>query len=125
MPAAQAAIPTSRAPAYLARLCGHAGKMSTMASRLHRPRAHPGGTSPQVRQVERHGEEATVTLDCGQWTMHAAPGQLHVRVQAPDAGSLRRIQDLLAARLRTLARREQLVISWQPAPAGEEPGPPG
>jgi hypothetical protein len=122
MPVAQAAIPTSRAAAYLTRLCGHAGKMSTTAGRLHhRPRAHAGGPVPQVRQVKQHADGATITFDCGQLALGAAPGQLHVRVEAADPGSLRRIQDLLTTRLRTLARREQLVITWHPVPASGEP----
>jgi len=126
MPAAQATISTSRAAAYLTRLCGHAGKMSTAAVRLHhRPRAHAGGAPPQVLRVQHDGDEATVTLDCGQWTMHAAPGQLSIRAQAPEQDSLQRIQDLLTTRLLTLARREQLTVTWHPAPDPGEPGQPG
>ena len=126
MPAAQATISTSRAAAYLTRLCGHAAKMSTMTMRLHhRPRAHSGGAPPQVLHVRHDGDEATVTLDCGQWTMHAAPGQLSIRAQAPEQDSLQRIQDLLTTRLLTLARREQLTVTWHPAPDPGEPGQPG
>jgi hypothetical protein len=126
MPAAQATISTSRAAAYLTRLCGHAAKMSTAARRLrHRPRAHAGGAPPQVQHVQHDGDEATVTLDCGQWTMRAGPGQLRIRAEAPEQASLQRIQDLLTARLLTFARREQLTITWHPAPDPEEPGQPG
>jgi hypothetical protein len=125
MPAAQATISTSRAAAYLTRLCGHAAKMSSATMRLHyRPRAHASGAPPQVQQVRHDGDEATVTLDCGQWTMRAAPGQLSIRAQAPGQDSLGRIQDLLTTRLLTLARREQLTITWQPVPDPEEPGQP-
>jgi hypothetical protein len=128
MPAAQATISTSHAAAYLTRLCGHAGKMSTAAMRLHhRPRAHAhaGGAPPQVLHVQHDGDEATVTLDCGQWTMHAGPGQLSIRAQAPEQDSLQRIQDQLTTRLLTFARREQLTITWHPAPDPEEPAQPG
>jgi hypothetical protein len=126
MPAAQATISTSRAAAYLTRLCGHAAKMSTATMRLHhRPRDHAGGAPPQVQHVQHDGDEATVTLDCGQWTMHAGPGQLRIRAQAPEQDSLQRIQDLLTHRFLTLARREQLTITWHPAPDPEEPGQPG
>ena len=124
MPAAQAAITTGRAAAYLTRLCGHAGKMGASTRRIHhRPRAHAGGAPPQVRHVQQSGSEATVTLDCGQWTMHAAPGQLNLRAQAPDQDSLRRIQELLTARILTLAGREQLTVTWHPDP--EDPAQPG
>lgn len=126
MPAAQAVISTSRAAAYLTRLSGHAAKMSAATGRLHhRPRAHASGAPPQVQRVQQDGDEATVTLDCGQWTMHAAPGQLSIRAEAPEQGSLQRIQDLLTTRLLTLARREQLTITWHPAPDPKEPGQPG
>ena len=126
MPAAQAVISTSRAAAYLTRLCGHAAKMGAATSRLHHRRraAHADGAPPQVQQVQRDGDEATVTLDCGQWTLRAAPSQLHIRAQAPGQDSLQRIQDLITHRLLTLARREQLTITWHPSPDPEEPGQP-
>ncbi|HEX4398579.1 MAG TPA: DUF2218 domain-containing protein [Trebonia sp.] len=125
MPAAQATISTSHAAVYLTRLSGHAAKMSTATKRLrHRPRAHAGGAPPEVQHVRHDGDEATVTLDCGQWIMHAAPGQLRIRAQAPGQDSLQRIQDLLTARLRKLGHREQLTITWQPALDQEEPDQP-
>lgn len=126
MPAAETSIPTDRAAVYLTRLCGHAAKMSAAAGRLHhRPRGRAGGGPPQFKQVQQAGDEATVILDCGQWTMHAGPGQLSIRAQAPEQDSLQRIQDLLTARLLTLARREQLTFTWHPAPDPAEPGQPG
>ena len=126
MPAAQAVISTSRAAEYVTRLCGHAAKMGPATMRLHNRlrAAHAGGAPPQVQHVQHDGDDATVTLDCGQWTMHAAPGQLTIRAQAPEQDSLQRIQDQLTHRLLTLARREQLTITWHPAPDPEEPGQP-
>ena len=122
MPAVQATISTGHAAAYLTRLCGHAGKMSASTRRIHhRPRAHAGGAPPRVQHVQQAGSEATVTLDCGQWTMHAASGQLRLRAQAADQDSLQRIQDLLTVRILTLACREQLTITWRPAPDPEDP----
>jgi len=119
MPAAQATIFTSRAAAYLTRLCGHAGKMSAAATRLHhRPRAHAGGTPPHVQHVQHDGDEATVTLDCGQWTMHAGPGQLRIRAQAPEQDSLRRIQDLLTHR-----SSPSPAASSSPSPGTPAPDP--
>lgn len=113
MPAAQTSISTENAATYLNRLSGHSGKMAAAGDRLrHRPRAHPGKAPPQVRQVQHDGGEATIVLDRGQWTMRAEPGRLVIHVQAPDQDGLRRIQDLLTARLLTLARHEQLTITW-------------
>ncbi len=126
MPAAETSIRTDHAAVYLTRLCGHAGKMSAAAGRLrHRPRGRAGGGPPQFEQVQQSGDEATVTLDCGHWTMHADPGQLRIRAQAPEQHSLQCIQDLLTARLRKLGHREQLTITWHPVPDQEEPGQPG
>ena len=68
---------------------------------------------PEVRHVECSGTEGTVSLDWGQWTMRALPGLLAVRAEAADEESLRRIQDLLTARLQKFGRREHLTVDWQ------------
>jgi hypothetical protein len=115
MIAAEADIRTEHAARYLARLCGHAGKMGTAVQRTgHRRPSHASGDAPpQVRRVECSGTEGTVSLDCGQWTMRAWPGRLAVRAEAADQENLRRIQDLLTARLQRFGRREQLTVNWQ------------
>ena len=41
------------------------------------------------------------------------PGRLAVRAEAADEESLRRIQDLLTARLPKFGRREHLTVKWQ------------
>jgi hypothetical protein len=112
---AEADIRTEYAARYLARLCGHVGKMGTADRRLgHRRSSHaPGGTLPEVRRVECSGTEGTVSLDCGQWTMRAYPGRLAVRAEAADQENLRRIQDLLTSRLQKFGRREHLTVNWQ------------
>jgi hypothetical protein len=119
MPAAEADIRTDHAASYLARLCGHAAKMSQAGHRLrHRPRAHDrGGGPPEVRHVTRAGTEATISLDRGQWTVRALPGRLAVRAEAADEEDLRRIQDLLTARLERFGQREHLSVTWQTAAA--------
>ena len=112
---AEADIRTEHAARYLARLCGHAGKMRTAGRRLgHRRPSHaPGDAPPEVRQVECSGTEGTVSLDWGQWTMQAFPGRLAVRAEAADQENLRRIQELLTARLQKFGRREHLTVTWQ------------
>jgi hypothetical protein len=121
MPAAEADIATDHAASYLARLCGHAAKMSQASHRLpHRPRARDrDGGPPEVRHVERAGTEATVSLDRGQWSMRALPGRLAVRAEAADEEDLRRIQDLLTTRLETFGRREHLTVTWRTAVGGD------
>jgi hypothetical protein len=116
MPAAEADIPTERAASYLARLCGHAAKMGQAS---HRPHAHGrDGGPPEVYHVERAGTEATVILNWGQWTVRALPGRLAVRAEAADEEDLRRIQDLLTARLEKFGRREHLTVTWRTGTAG-------
>ena len=112
---AEADIRTEHAATYLARLCGHAGKMGTAGRRLgHRRPSHArGDVAPEVRRVECSGTEGTVSLNWGQWTMRALPGLLAVRAEAADEESLRRIQDLLTARLEKFGRREHLTVDWQ------------
>jgi hypothetical protein len=88
----------------------------------HRPPSHAGGgVPPEVRRVECSGTEGTVSLNWGQWTMRAFPGLLAVRAEAADEESLRRIQDLLTARLQKFGRREHLTVNWRrPEAAGRQ-----
>ena len=115
MPTAEADIETEHAARYLARLCGHAGKMGTTGRPPgHRRPSHANGEAPpEVRRVECSGTEGTVSLNWGQWTMRALPGLLAVRAEAADEESLRQIQDLLTARLQKFGRREHLTVDWQ------------
>jgi hypothetical protein len=112
---AEADIRTDHAARYLARLCGHASKMGTVGHRPgHRRPSHtPGDAPPEVRRVECSGTEGTVSLNCGQWIMRALPGRFAVRAEAADQENLRRIQDLLTARLQKFGRREHLTVTWQ------------
>ena len=115
MPTTEADIKTEHAASYLARLCGHVGKMGTAGHRLgHRRPSHASGDAPpEVRRVECSATEGTVSLDWGQWTMRAFPGRLAVRAEAADQENLLRIQDLLTARLQKFGRREHLTVTWQ------------
>jgi len=45
--------------------------------------------------------------------MQALPGRLAVRAEAADQENLRRIQELLTARLQKFGRREHLTVTWQ------------
>jgi hypothetical protein len=113
MPTAEATIQTERPDRYLAQLCGHAGKMG--GHQHHLPGRHADGTSrPEIRNSEWSGADGTVTLNWGQWTMHAASGTLTVRAEADSEEHLRQIQDLLTARLEKIGRRDHLTVTWQP-----------
>jgi hypothetical protein len=118
MPAAEADIPTEHAADYLTRLCDHIGKIGQADHRLpHRRAAHGRGGPPEIRHVERGETEATVTLNWGQWVIHARAGLLAVRAEAADEENLGRIQDLLTTRLEKFGRREHLTVTWRTATA--------
>lgn len=114
MPTAEARVQTEHPGRYLAQLCQHAGKMGRHLT--HRPRAHAGGgTPPEIYDAQCTSTAGLVTLNWGQWTMHAAPGALTLRVEAADQENLRRIQDLVTARLEKIGRRDHLTVSWLPS----------
>lgn len=121
MPASQATVETQHPGRYLTQLCEHASKMGR--SRMHRPRGHAGGVPPEIRHAEWTGTDGTVTLNWGQWTMHAAPGTLTLRAEAGSEENLRRIQDLVAARLEKIGRRNHLAVNWRPAETPGDAGP--
>ena len=117
----EARVETEHPGRYLTQLCEHASKMG--GPRPHRPRSHHpgGGEPPEMRHAEWSGTDGTVILNWGQWTMHAAAGTLTLRAEADSEQNLRRIQDLLTARLQKIGRRDHLTVNWQPAetpPAG-------
>jgi hypothetical protein len=56
-------------------------------------------------------------MNWGQWTMQATPGTLRLRAEAGSEENLRRIQDLVTARLEKIGRRDHLTVNWQPTEA--------
>ena len=122
MPASEATVETAQPGRYLTQMCQHASKMGT--SRLHRPRSHSGdGAPPEIRHAEWSATDGTVTLNWGQWTMHAGAGTLTLRAEAGTRENLGRIQDLVTARLEKIGRRDRLAVNWQPAETPGDAGP--
>ena len=111
---AEARVQTEHPARYLVQLCQHASKMG--GHQRHRPRSHDGASGPPgIRHAECSETDGIVTLDVGQWTMHATPGALRIRAEADSEENLRRIQDLLTARLEKIGRRDRLTVNWQAA----------
>ena len=77
----------------------------------------PLGLIGSAECSDTHG---MLVLSWGRCTMQAGPGLLTLHAEAPNPGSLARIQDLVAGRLEKFGRREQLTVAWQPVQA---PGP--
>jgi hypothetical protein len=109
---AEARVRTEHPARYLIQLCRHASKMGGHLH--HRPRSHDGdGGPPEIRHAEWSETDGIVTLSFGQWTMHATPGELRLRAEADSEEDLRRIQDLVTARLEKIGRRDRLTVTWQ------------
>lgn len=108
---AEAVVQTADPGRYLDRLRMHADKMGTHPG--HRPRRHGSGMPPEIRHAEWSRTSGIVTLNWGQWTVQATAGALRLRAEAADAQNLRRIQDMLTARLESFGRREHLTITWR------------
>ena len=109
---AEAQVETERPGRYLVQLCRHASQMGQHLRQ--RPRTHDGGDAPpEVQHVEWSDTYGIVRLSWGQWTMQTTPDTLTLRAEATDEENLRRIQDLVAARLEIIGRREHLKVNWQ------------
>jgi hypothetical protein len=119
---AEARVQTEQPARYLIQLCQHVSKMG--GHLRHRPRSHDSDSGPpEIRHAEWSEKDGIVTLDFGQWTMHATPGELRIRAEADSEENLRRIQDLVTARLEKIGRRDRLTVNWQAAETSAvEPG---
>jgi hypothetical protein len=108
MPTAEASVTTDRASRYLVQLCGHAEQMRRMR---HRPsKGH--GDRPGVGHVDYSDTAGTVRFDDGLLVLRASADALTLRIEAGDEDGLRRLQDGIAGRLRTIGRRDRLTLTW-------------
>jgi cation diffusion facilitator family transporter len=112
MPTSEARVQTQHAGRYLAQLCRHANAVSGRAGQRMHSHAEPAHAHPRMRHVEWSDTAATLDFDQGQCTVRAEPDALALRVEADDADSLRRIEDLIAADLERFGTREHLTITW-------------
>jgi hypothetical protein len=112
---AEAQIQTRRPSRYLTQLCKHASDMG--GHRVHALRARHGGTrpgdSPEVRHVEWSDTHGIVSLSWGQCTLQATSSTLTLRAEAADEENLRRIKELITARLERFGQRDHLKVDWQ------------
>ncbi|GAA4602293.1 DUF2218 domain-containing protein [Actinoallomurus liliacearum] len=114
MPASQADVPTNRAGRYLAQLCGHGARMTSLT--LRGGHGHGGGVASTPRHAEWSETDGVIEFDRGRCTLHATGDGLLLRVEADDQQQLRRIQDAVAARLERIGRRDALTVTWRPTP---------
>ena len=98
MPALEARLGTSRAERYLAQLTSHLSH-------------GPGG----LTVLSTSADELVVDLGTATWSVRAAVGELVLRVEAEDVGELEQQSARVAQRVEQIARRDGLLVAWQPA----------
>ena len=110
MPTAEAHVQTEQPARYLAQLCRHAQQVHRMR---HRPRNHGGDGQPppKVQHVECSETSGRISFGWGQCTMHAAPGTLTLRAEAPGEESPQRVQGIIARDIERFGKRNQLTVS--------------
>lgn len=109
MPTAQTRIPTDRAGRYLAQLCQHLNQIS---GHTRHGSATGGGRPPQVGRAEWSDSHGVIELGSGRCTLDATSDELTVELAAVDSDELQRMQQLFSARLETIGRRDNLVVTW-------------
>jgi hypothetical protein len=109
VPTARTDVPTDRPERYLAQLCEHLNQIGHHAR--HGATADAPGP-PRVRNIEWTDRRGVVEFPTGQCTLDAEDRTLTITLTADDAGELRRMQDLFAARLETIGRRDGLTVTW-------------
>jgi hypothetical protein len=109
VPTAQTRIPTDRAGRYLAQLCHHLNQIS---GHTRHGSAIDGGGPPQVRRVEWNGSHGVIEFASGRCTLDATSDELTIKLAAEDTNELQQIQQLFSARLETIGRRDNLVVTW-------------
>jgi SAM-dependent methyltransferase len=98
---AQARVRTRRAGRYLVQLCEHLRQLPAERHFALRP-----------RQVEWTADRGSITFEQGTGTLIASDDALTVRLDAADADTLRRMQEMFAHRLETIGRRDDLIVQW-------------
>ena len=98
---AQVRVPTRRAGRYLVQLCEHLRQLPAEGHVALRP-----------RQVVWTADRGSITFEQGTGTLIASEDALTVRLEAADAGTLQRMQDMFAHRLQTIGRRDNLIVQW-------------
>jgi hypothetical protein len=104
---AEARVETEQASVYLERLCRHVSKAAQAA--------------PQMpAQVGCSDDQGVINLGSARCVLHAEPGVLTLRVEAPDEESLRDLEERIGSRLEMFGGRDQLKVGWSPPDGSAE-----
>jgi hypothetical protein len=111
MATSEARIHTDRASRYLVQICEHLNHLRHLPHADHGAAAHdrPTLTAP-VTWTQSHG---VATFDCGTVTFTADADTLELRAAFDSDAHLSRLETLLADRIETIGRRDQLTLIWQ------------
>lgn len=109
MASAEARIPTDRAARYLTQLCQHLKQMDGHAHHGDATDIGRPGTPRRVDWTDNHG---VIQFASGTCTLDATAGELVIKLDAADSNELGRMQQMFAARLATIGRRDNLVVTW-------------
>jgi hypothetical protein len=109
MPTAQTRITTVRASRYLVQLCKHLNQINHRSRHRHLTRP---GHGPEVERIEWTNNDGRIVFAFGQCDLHAADDSLTIELTADDTNALSQMQDMLAARLVTIGRRDNLDVRW-------------
>ena len=91
MPTAQASVAIPTPARYMARLCNHFAHRVT---------------------VHREPESARIEFPNAVGTLQAAADRLEIRLEANDAATLKRLQEVVSRHLKQVASAETFEISW-------------
>jgi len=96
MPSSHADVATEHASRYLQQLCKHwAHKFP----------------------VEFNPTHGTIDLSLGRTVMDADASALHITVSTDEAGSIERLESVVADHIKRFAFREELTFDWKQTPA--------
>ncbi len=120
MQTAEARIATDRPSRYLVQLCEHVSAMGGRRGHVL-PGRHGGhgghgagqGDGAGILHADWTDSGGVIATSWGRCTLRAAPGTLTLRAEAADEDGLRRMEDLLTARLERFGRRDRLTVTWR------------
>ena len=113
MPTAEARIETTRAERYLAQLRDHLGHMGGGTFAAHQPHQGDVHERPGVQQAEHGDRYGEFVFDWGTCTIRALDDALLIHAEAALGDDLKRAQTMIAHRIQTIGRRENLTVTWQ------------
>lgn len=89
----------------------------------HQPSSYHGGgpMPPGVGHVEYSDTVGTVRFADGVLSLKASADTLTLRIAAEDEDGRRRLQDGIAARLRTICRRDRVTLTWRQVESPADP----